>query len=87
MLEALPLKEDFEEAGPVYQTLTAVASNPSLAHRVSHVQPQLMAALQAVLQQEGIPSSVKEGVIKALGGSSASHILGNGTIANGNHGI
>ena len=85
MLDALPIEEDFEEAAPVYQTLTALASNPSLAQRVSHVRPQLMAALQAVLNQEGIPSSVKEGVMQALGGNSAGHASSNGMIANGSH--
>ena len=83
MLEALPLKEDFEEAAPVYQTLTALATNPALAPRVSHVRPQLMAALHAVLQQEDVPAPVKEGVVQALGGSSGSHASSNGVVANG----
>ncbi len=83
MLEALPIKEDFEEAAPVDPALTALATNAALASRVSHVRPQLMAALQEVVHQEGVPPSVKEGVIRALGGHPGSHAAGNGSVANG----
>lgn len=83
ILEALPIKEDFEEAAPVYQTLTALATNPTLASRVCHVRPQLMAALQAVLHQDEVPSPVKEAVLRAIGNTSGSHAVGNGSIANG----
>lgn len=80
MLEALPLKEDFEEAVPVYQALTAMAVTPSLQQRVAHVRPQLTAALDAVLHQDEIPTSVKEGVARSLGVHRQQH---NGHLTNG----
>lgn len=75
MLDALPLQEDFEEAAPVYQALTAIAVNPSLSGRVIQVKPQLMAALEAAVHQQEIPQAVKEGILQAHG----VHSNGNGT--------
>ena len=80
MLEALPLKEDFEEAVPVYQALTALATNPALAQRVAHVRPQLMAALEAVMHQKDIPDHVKEGIAGSLENGGHRHSHSNGSV-------
>lgn len=87
MLKALPLREDFEEAAPVYLTLVALASNSSLQQRVAHVRPQLMGALQAAVHQEGVPDSVKQSIIEANIGQMPSQMLGahSQALSNGNH--
>lgn len=46
---ALPLKEDYEEAGPVYGALCGLATNTETAPKVANLMPQLV--------QVGLPYS------------------------------
>lgn len=39
---ALPLKEDFEEAGPVYGALCGLVTNAETAPKVANLMPQLV---------------------------------------------
>ena len=48
MLEALPLKEDFEEAQPVYACLVALLSDAGSRSRIQLCLPRLLASLEEV---------------------------------------
>lgn len=46
---ALPLKEDYEEAGPVYGALCGLATNAETAPKVANLMPQVVQVGRACL--------------------------------------
>ncbi len=57
-LGALPLKEDMEEAVPVYKALCSIVTG-SAAQRVASLMPQVVQAFGAVAVQPEVPEHVK----------------------------
>jgi hypothetical protein len=66
MLDALPIKEDFEEAQPVYQCLLALLADTGLRPRIQSCFPRLLAALEEVHGQAEVSHEVKGSVLQAL---------------------
>jgi hypothetical protein len=58
-LGALPLREDMEEAVPVYRALCALLTGPATAQRVAQFVPQVVQAFGAAAVQPGVPNHVK----------------------------
>ena len=58
MLEALPLKEDFEEAEPVYACLVGLLSDLGSRPRIQACQHRILAALEEVQGQPEVPQQV-----------------------------
>ncbi|KAL3153296.1 hypothetical protein ABBQ38_011641 [Trebouxia sp. C0009 RCD-2024] len=70
LLTALPLKEDFEEAGPVYGALCGLVTNAETAPKVANLMPQLVQALAQACTEDGIPDETKRHV-----GQTIAHLL------------
>lgn len=66
MLDALPIKEDFEEAEPVYRCLLALLADAGLRPRIQSCFPRLLAVLEEVQGQAEVPQEVKGSVSQAL---------------------
>jgi len=58
ILDALPLKEDFEEAQPVYACLSALLADSGTRGRLQSCLPRLLAALEEVQGQSEVPQEV-----------------------------
>ncbi len=49
---ALPVQEDFQEAGPVYGSLCGLVTNAETAPKVANLMPQIVQVSQALLSSE-----------------------------------
>eukprot|EP00891_Asterochloris_glomerata_P009671 jgi/Astpho2/9671/e_gw1.00146.14.1_t len=77
MLGALPLREDFDEAQPVYSSLCHLATNPNSAQGVVPQVPAIVQALGAVAVQEAAPLEVRRsvaGVVQQLASQHAAQL-------------
>lgn len=66
LLAGLPLKEDFEEAEPVYTCLLKMLDSPGLRGRVNSSLPGIVQALQAAVHQETIPIAQRQQLSSAM---------------------
>jgi hypothetical protein len=64
-LGALPLREDMEEAVPVYRALCSIVTGPA-AQRVARFVPQVVRAFGAAVVQPGVPDHVRAFVAAAV---------------------
>ena len=66
LLQALPLKEDFAEAEPVYKCLLQFMTNAGLSERLGQAQQLVVAALQNASSQKDIPLNVRAEISQTL---------------------